>query len=72
MNLTLENKIAIVTGGAQGLGEAICLALAKSGCHVAIADMKDEAAQATAAEIIKTTGRKSLGVEDRRDAGSGR
>ena len=28
MNLPLENKIAVVTGGAQGLGQAICGALA--------------------------------------------
>jgi NAD(P)-dependent dehydrogenase (short-subunit alcohol dehydrogenase family) len=56
----LENKIAVVTGGAQGLGQAISGALAKAGCHVAIADMKDEAAQATAAEIAKEpAGRRS-------------
>ena len=63
MNLPLENKIAVVTGGAQGLGQAICGALAKVGCHVAIADMKDEAAQATAAEIVKTTGRKAFAMK---------
>ena len=63
MNLPLENKIAVVTGGAQGLGQAICGALAKAGCHVAIADMKDEAAQATAAEIVKATGRKTFALK---------
>jgi sorbitol-6-phosphate 2-dehydrogenase len=62
MNLLLENKIAVVTGGAQGLGQAICGALAKVGCNVAIADMKDEAAQATAAEIAKATGRKAFAL----------
>jgi len=63
MNLPLENKIAVVTGGAQGLGQAICAALAKAGCHVAIADMKEKAAQATAAEIVKTTGRKAFALK---------
>jgi sorbitol-6-phosphate 2-dehydrogenase len=63
MNRTLENKIAVVTGGAQGLGQAICVALAKAGCHVAIADMKEEAAQATATEISKTTHRKALALK---------
>jgi sorbitol-6-phosphate 2-dehydrogenase len=63
MNLPLENKIAVVTGGAQGLGQAICGALAKAGCNVAIADMKDEAAQATAAEIVKATGRKAFALK---------
>src|ERR1039457_3813597 len=63
MNFPLENKIAVVTGGAQGLGQAICGARAKAGCHVAIADMKDEAAQATAAEIVKATGRKACALK---------
>src|ERR1035438_9749539 len=61
--MNLENKIAVVTGGAQGLGQAICGALAMAGCNVAIADMKDEAAQATAAEIVKTTGRKVFALK---------
>jgi sorbitol-6-phosphate 2-dehydrogenase len=63
MNLSLENKIAAVTGGAQGLGQAICGALAKVGCNVAIADMKEEAAQATANEIVKATGRKAFAMK---------
>ena len=63
MNLPLENKIVVVTGGAQGLGQSICGALAKAGCHVIIADMKDEAAQATAAQIVKATGRKAFAMK---------
>ena len=31
----LENKVAIVTGGSRGIGEAIVLKLAESGSHVA-------------------------------------
>ena len=63
MNFSLEGKNAVVTGGAQGLGQAICHALAKAGCNVAIADMKDEAAQATAAEVAKATGRKAFALK---------
>jgi sorbitol-6-phosphate 2-dehydrogenase len=63
VNLSLENKIAVVTGGAQGLGQAISQRLAREGCHVTIADMKDEAAQATAAEIVKATGRKAFALK---------
>jgi len=37
--MMLENKIAVVTGGAQGLGEALCLRLAAEGCDVVIGDM---------------------------------
>lgn len=63
MNFSLEGKNAIVTGGAQGLGQAISRALATAGCNVAIADMKDEAALATAAEISRTTRRKIFAVK---------
>lgn len=57
MTPTLQDKIAIVTGGGQGLGQAICLQLAKEGCHVVVADVQDQIAQATAADIANATGR---------------
>ena len=38
----LIGKTAVVTGGAQGLGAAISLRLAKEGCNVVIADIKQE------------------------------
>ncbi len=47
----LQDKIAIVTGGAQGLGQAICLRLAQEGCHVVVADINEEAAAETTAAI---------------------
>jgi sorbitol-6-phosphate 2-dehydrogenase len=51
----LEDKIALVTGGAQGLGEAICLRLAREGCHVAVADLNADAAAATASRVQQET-----------------
>ena len=51
MQKTLQGKIAIVTGGAQGLGAAICLRLAQEGAHVVIADMNLDGATQTAADI---------------------
>ena len=44
----LENKTAIVTGGAQGLGQAICQRLAREGCRVLVGDMNEEGANQTA------------------------
>ena len=36
MSRPLEGKTALVTGGARGIGRAICVRLAQAGCHVAI------------------------------------
>jgi 2-hydroxycyclohexanecarboxyl-CoA dehydrogenase len=58
----LEGKVAIVTGAAQGIGRAIALRLASEGASVAVADIQDEKAQATAAEI-RAAGGKAIAVK---------
>ncbi len=57
----LNDRVAIVTGAAQGIGRAIALGLAKEGAHIAVADVQVEKAAATAREI-EAMGRKSLAV----------
>ena len=47
----VEGKIALVTGGAQGLGEAIGRMLAREGARVALSDLNLEKAEAVAASI---------------------
>jgi len=62
MDGVLQNRIAIVTGGAQGLGEALCQRLAREGAHVAVADLNLEGAERVAADVAAQTGRRALAV----------
>jgi 2-hydroxycyclohexanecarboxyl-CoA dehydrogenase len=49
--MRLEGRIALVTGGAGGIGAATCRRLAAEGATVAVTDMKADGAQEVAAEI---------------------
>ncbi len=49
--MELKDKVAVVTGGGMGIGQAIALALAREGAHVAILDIDMEAAKKTASQI---------------------
>jgi len=49
--MQLENKGALVAGGASGLGEATARALASAGASVVIADLNAEKGEALAAEL---------------------
>jgi len=59
--LVLEDRKAIVTGGAQGLGAAISEHLAEEGCDVIIWDINATQAEQTAREIAAKTGRRVEG-----------
>lgn len=58
----LQGKTAIVTGGAQGLGEAISLRLAREGCNVVIADINAAGIRETEERIQAAYHASTLGV----------
>ena len=60
--MRLAGKVAIVTGGAQGIGRGIVLCMATEGADIAIADLKVEEA-AKVADEVKALGRKALAVK---------
>ncbi len=59
----LPDKIAIVTGGGQGLGEAICYRLADEGAHVVVADINLQTASQVAANIVNRTDRRAIAIK---------
>jgi 3-hydroxybutyrate dehydrogenase len=54
--MLLKDKVAVITGSASGIGKEIAFEYAKAGAKVVIADLKLEAASATAAEIVQAGG----------------
>ena len=62
MDLQLEGKTALVTGGSEGIGKGITLALAKEGVDVAICARRKDVLEKTAAEIAKQTNRKIVAI----------
>ena len=62
MELGLEGKVAIVTGGSKGIGRATALGLAQEGANVAICARGVEDLEQAAAEISEITGRIVLPV----------
>ncbi|MEJ2148626.1 MAG: 3-oxoacyl-[acyl-carrier-protein] reductase [Chloroflexota bacterium] len=57
---TLKDKVAIVTGGAQGIGRAIAEVFAERGADVVLADIQIDKANETANHIIEHTGQQAM------------
>jgi NADPH:quinone reductase-like Zn-dependent oxidoreductase len=58
MDLGLQDKHAIVTGGSRGIGKAIARELAREGAHVAIVARKEADLEATVRELAAETNRR--------------
>lgn len=60
----LDNRVAIVTGGAGGIGKAICIVLAREGATVVVADLDADSAGQTAESITDMAGKaEGIGVD---------
>lgn len=64
-----ENKVAIVSGAGDGLGRAICLALAANGASIVVGDLSADAVSATVAAVEAAGGRAVGLTTDITDAG---
>jgi 3-oxoacyl-[acyl-carrier protein] reductase len=60
---SMEGRVAIVTGGARGIGRAIVEKLASLGANVAIADMLLDLAEKSAAEISQMTNKSIIAIK---------
>lgn len=61
MSMDLSGKVALVTGGAQGIGKAIACRLATAGADVAIVDITEERAE-EGASAVRDLGRKAIAL----------
>ena len=59
----LQDRVALVTGGGQGLGQAICARLAREGARLVVADLNEANAVATAATISESADQPALAVK---------
>ncbi len=61
MDLGLEGKNAIVTGGERGIGREVCLALANEGVNIAYCDINLQPGEGSTLEAIQSMGKKAIG-----------
>ena len=61
--MTIEDKVALVTGGSGGLGRVHCLSLAKAGCNIAVTGHSHLEKAEAVVEEIQAMGRKAIAVK---------
>jgi 3-oxoacyl-[acyl-carrier protein] reductase len=63
MQISLKDKVALVTGGSRGIGRGIALALAESGAHIAVNYKGNQAAADETVALITAKGAEALAVQ---------
>ncbi|KTD31516.1 enoyl-[acyl-carrier-protein] reductase FabL [Legionella israelensis] len=63
MTSIFTDKVALITGGARGIGKATALKLAKAGCHVAIVYFNSSDEAETLVKTIQDMGRKAIALQ---------
>jgi NAD(P)-dependent dehydrogenase (short-subunit alcohol dehydrogenase family) len=61
--MRLAGRLALVTGGARGIGRATCLSLAREGADVAIGYVRNEEAARTTQQLVEAEGRRAVLVK---------
>ena len=64
--MSLEGRIALVTGGSRGIGRAVALALAEDGADIAVHYNRDEAAAAETSEAVEAPSDVKVSVDNHR------
>jgi len=62
MQLLLENRVALITGSASGMGKAMALRFAKEGCDIVVADLNLDGAK-KASDEVRSVGRKAYAIK---------
>src|SRR5262245_51665371 len=62
MDLKFDGKVAVITGGARGIGYATAAMMARGGGKVALVDINGEQVQASATKLADETGARVIGI----------